>query len=313
MFFTLFFGMLFGDAGYGSILALIAGIGIITTMKKGVPLFFKFLLLMSASTITWGVLTCSWFGMDIAKVPIFLQSMSLPLITNIPSELLASYNANNFWITSGLINNHEGLTPLINANLMFFCFSIALIHLSIARIKRIIMHIRSLKVFGEIGAFGMLFGMYFVVLSLVVYKTGFPGVKPWQIYCIAGGFALVFVFGKYEGSVVKGLLESCKNSISIVLGIANVFSDIMSYIRLWAVGVAGASLASTINSGADTMLGSLVFFVFGVLLLLFGHTFNMTLNTLAVLVHGVRLNTLEFSSNLGLSWAGFEYKPFAKR
>jgi len=315
IFFTLFFGMLFGDAGYGSVLAIIAGIGIAVNFKKGVPLFFQFLLLMSASAITWGILTCAWFGVDIAKVPMFLQSISLPLIANIPPDpaLLASYNANNLWISSGLIKPHQGLTELINANLMFFCFSIALIHLGIARIKRIIMYIRSLKVLGEIGAFAMLFCMLFVVLSLVVYKTGFPGVKPWQLYSILGGFSLVFVFGKYEGSILKSFLESCSSFISIVLGIANVFSDIMSYIRLWAVGVAGASLAATINAGAGTMLSSFIFFIFGVALLLFGHTFNITLNVLAVLVHGVRLNTLEFSSNLGLSWAGFEYKPFAKR
>jgi V/A-type H+-transporting ATPase subunit I len=46
---------------------------------------------------------------------------------------------------------------------------------------------------------------------------------------------------------------------------------------------------------------------------LFGHSFNMVLNVLSVLVHGVRLNTLEFSSHLGLTWSGFSYKPFAKR
>jgi len=87
----------------------------------------------------------------------------------------------------------------------------------------------------------------------------------------------------------------------------------MSYIRLWAVGLAGASIASTVVGFAGPMLGNFVFFAFGVLLLVVGNGFNMVLNVLSVLVHGVRLNTLEFSSHVGLNWSGFAYKPFAKR
>jgi len=87
----------------------------------------------------------------------------------------------------------------------------------------------------------------------------------------------------------------------------------MSYIRLWAVGLAGAAIAGTINQMAGPMLGHFLFFIFGIILLVFGHGLNLVLNTLSVLVHGVRLNTLEFSGHAGLTWAGFAYKPFAKR
>jgi V/A-type H+-transporting ATPase subunit I len=87
----------------------------------------------------------------------------------------------------------------------------------------------------------------------------------------------------------------------------------MSYIRLWAVGLAGAAIASTVNAMAGPMLGHLAFFIFGVLLVVFGHGLNLVLNMLSVLVHGVRLNTLEFSGHVGLTWAGSAYKPFAKR
>ncbi|MCL2479478.1 MAG: hypothetical protein FWF22_08245, partial [Treponema sp.] len=55
------------------------------------------------------------------------------------------------------------------------------------------------------------------------------------------------------------------------------------------------------------------FFILGILFFAFGHSFNMVLNVLSVLVHGVRLNTLEFSSHVGLSWSGSAYKPFARR
>jgi V/A-type H+-transporting ATPase subunit I len=56
----------------------------------------------------------------------------------------------------------------------------------------------------------------------------------------------------------------------MVLGIANVFSDIMSYIRLWAVGLAGAAIASTTYTMAGPMIGNLIFFLFGIALLVFG-------------------------------------------
>jgi V/A-type H+-transporting ATPase subunit I len=318
LFFTLFFGMIFGDAAYGTILCLISIILIAKTSKKGTPLIFKFMFLMSLSNLTWGILTCAWFGLDVSTVPQILQNISLPLIVNTSNESgwLSAYNANNFWIRSGLVATYDNVDAMgkgITSNLMLFCFSVALTQLSIAHIKGIFANIKSPKVLAEFGQLGMLVGMYFVVLSLVVFNTGFGGVKTWQYGCLAGGFALNFVFVNYEGSVLKSLLTSCANILTNVLGITNVFSDIMSYIRLWAVGLAGASIASTVDGFAGSMLSHLIFFVFGVVLFLFGHSFNMVLNVLSVLVHGVRLNTLEFSSHLGLTWSGFSYKPFAKR
>jgi len=320
LFFTLFFGMIFGDAAYGAILCLISIICILKTSKKGTPLIFKFLFLMSLSNLTWGVLTCAWFGFDVSAVPRILQDISLPLIVNISNEpgWLAAYNANNLWIRYGLVSAYDNINAMdkgITSNLMLFCFSVALTQLSVAHIKGIFANIRnkSPKVLAEFGQLGMLVGMYFVVLALVVFNTGFGGVKSWQFGCLAGGFALNFVFGNYEGSVLKSLLTSCANILTNVLGITNVFSDIMSYIRLWAVGLAGASIASTVDGFAGSLVSHFIFFVFGVVLFLFGHSFNMVLNVLSVLVHGVRLNTLEFSSHLGLTWSGFAYKPFAKR
>ncbi|MDR1446776.1 MAG: V-type ATP synthase subunit I, partial [Treponema sp.] len=132
-------------------------------------------------------------------------------------------------------------------------------------------------------------------------------------YVFAGGFFLNFLFANYEGSFLRSVLESCKNFISVILGIANVFSDIMSYIRLWAVGLAGAAIASTVDAMAGPMLGHFILFIFGIILLVFGHGLNLVLNVLSVLVHAVRLNTLEFSGHAGLTWAGHAYKPFAKR
>ena len=103
------------------------------------------------------------------------------------------------------------------------------------------------------------------------------------------------------GKIGKSILESCKNIISVLLGVVNVFSDIVSYIRLWAVGLAGSAISATVNEMAGPLVGHLVMFLALVALLAFGHGLNMILNLLSVIVHGVRLNTLEFSTHLGMS------------
>lgn len=77
----------------------------------------------------------------------------------------------------------------------------------------------------------------------------------------------------------------------MLLGVVNVFADIMSYIRLWAVGLAGGAISATVNEMAGPALGGFIIFA-GVLLLLFGHGLNYIMNVLSVIVHGVRLNTL---------------------
>jgi len=327
IFFTLFFGMIFGDAAYGVILFLIALLGMAKTAKKGVPLGFKFLFLMSVSNIIWGVLVCSWFALDTAVLPRILQDISLPFVVKTSAEpgWLAAYNANNFWIRSGLIGPQatlNGMDELVKRSMLLFCFSIALVQLSIAHIKNCLANIRSLRAIGEIGRLAMILGMYFLILSLIVfdkgfsmgYDMGFGVITAWPYYVLIGGFVLMFVFGSYEGNLKKAVLSSCSNIITVILSITNVFSDIMSYIRLWAVGLAATSIAGMINSLAVPIIfKNVALLSVGVVFFAFGHLFNMVLNVLAVLVHGVRLNMLEFSSHVGVAWSGFAYKPFAKR
>jgi V/A-type H+-transporting ATPase subunit I len=286
--------MIFGDAGYGCVLLLISLFGIAKTAKKGTPPALVLLLLLAISNTLWGVFTCSWFGFPLEQVPQFFKDISLS------------------WLSTA-----KGASQSeVNEHLMLFCFSLALAQLGVAHIKAFLKKAKAgtLACIAELGQLGMLVGMFQVVLCLVVYNQGFGGVVEmgWPLYALLGGFVLVFVFAKYEGNILKSIATSCANIISTVLGVTNVFSDVMSYIRLWAVGLAGASLSQTVDTLATPMLGGFMVFA-GVILLIFGHGFNMALNVLSVLVHGVRLNTLEFSSNIGLGWSGFAYKPFAKR
>ncbi|MDR0669086.1 MAG: V-type ATP synthase subunit I [Treponema sp.] len=295
-FFVVFFGMIFGDAGYGCLLFGMGLVAALKTAKKGVPQAVKMLLLLSASNILWGVLTCTWFGVDPLKLPAFLKGIALPLISGAVSAQGPEAKA------------------LVDQNLMIFCFSLALLQLSIGHIIGIGRNLKagSPRFLADLGNVAMLAGMYNVVLFLVVSNDArqIP-LLPLGVYAIIAGFVLNFVFANYEGSVGKSVVESFKNIISVVLGITNVFSDIMSYIRLWAVGLAGASISSTVNTLAGPLLGNFLVFL-GIILLVFGHGLNIALNVLSVLVHGVRLNTLEFSSHVGLAWSGTAYKPFSE-
>ena len=113
-----------------------------------------------------------------------------------------------------------------------------------------------------------------------------------------------------NNSVAEKNISSLADIVSVLLGVVNVFSDIVSYIRLWAVALAGAAISATVNELAGPLLGNFMFMVLAIVLLVFGHGLNMVLNVLSIIVHGIRLNTLEFSSHLDMSWSGHKFKPF---
>jgi V/A-type H+-transporting ATPase subunit I len=98
------------------------------------------------------------------------------------------------------------------------------------------------------------------------------------------------------------------------LSIVNCFVDVVSYIRLFAVGLASFSVANSFNGmAAEVGISQIWTIPFFALILLFGHGLNIILCALGILVHGVRLNTLEFSLHKELEWKGTPYVPFASR
>lgn len=308
-FILIFFGIIFGDGGYGLLITAAAAIPILMAFFKKEKISPAFLLagLFGLSTVIWGTLTCTWFGLSAEKLPMWLQKLSVPVISNVYADKIWQ----PFWVSGEV-----GLTT--SQNLQIFCFTLALIQLTAAHIKGAVRNRKSLKMLGDIGSALQLIGIYYIVLSLVVNAEVFSlglvlGAIPVGIVSIAligVGFVLSFVFSNYEGSVIKAILSSLTNIVSVLLGVVNVFSDIVSYIRLWAVGLAGAAISATVNELAGPLLGNFMFMVLAVVLLVFGHGLNMILNVLSVIVHGIRLNTLEFSSHLDMSWSGHKFKPF---
>ena len=295
LFFCVFFGMIFGDGGYGIIIVLAALFGLLSAIFKGKkPAGAMFLLLLiGLSTMGWGMITCSWFGMDTNLLPQWLKDLSVPALSNVTANISSE------------------MDTYVSQNIQIFCFTLALIQLSIAHLKGIFRYIKSLKCLGELGSLVMLWGIYLVVLNMVVSAERFP-MPNYTVPLVLGGFLFNFIFGNYAGNFGAGLAESAKNIVSLLLGVVNVFSDVVSYIRLWAVGLAGGAIASTVNEMAGPMMGGAMICA-AILLLFFGHGLNMILNVLSVIVHGVRLNTLEFSNHLGMSWSGFSYKPFSDK
>ena len=314
LFFTVFFGMIFGDGGYGLLVTAAAFIMLVkgAASKKPVSPAAGLMLLLGLATVVWGLVTCTWFGLTPAQLPKWLTSLSIPQISN-------AY-ADTVWLPFWASDASKG-TLTSAQNMQIFCFTLAFVQLSVAHFKGMGRYIRSLKFFGEFGALMQLWGMFYVVLSMVVSSSVFAfdeviygvPIGKVSVLMIAIGFALSFVFANYDGSVVESIMASVKGIISVLLGVVNIFSDIVSYIRLWAVGLAGAAISNTVNAMAGPILGHAVLFAAALLLLVFGHGLNMVLNLLSVIVHGVRLNTLEFSTHLGMSWSGFKYSPFSEK
>ena len=308
-FILIFFGIIFGDGAYGLLITAGAAALIIKSLvsKKEVSPAFLLVGLFGLSTILWGTLTCTWCGLPAEQIPVWLQKLSIPVISNVYADKIWY----PFWT-----NGQAGLTTA--QNLQIFCFTLALVQLVVAHIKAAVRNRKSVKVLGDIGSALQLIGVFYVVLSFVVNAEVFTfglvlGGVPVGMVALAlvgVGFVMSFVFSNYEGSVIKSVLASVKNIVSVLLGVVNVFSDIVSYIRLWAVGLAGAAISATVNELAGPLLGNFMFMILAIVLLVFGHGLNMILNVLSVIVHGIRLNTLEFSSHLDMSWRGHKFKPF---
>lgn len=309
VFIMIFVGIIFGDGGYGLLICGISAAMMIKNHreKKAIAPITWLLLLFGGITVVWGTVTCSWFGLASEALPQWLRNLSVPVLSNVYSDKVWY----PFW-TGG----KAGLTT--SQNVQIFCFTIALVHLLIAHVSGARRNRGSLKMLGDIGSILELIGMYYVVLSMVVngavfgldlVVSGIP-VGTIAIALVIIGFVVNFIFGNYEKSILQSVLDSVKDIVSMLLGVVNVFSDIVSYIRLWAVGLAGAAISSTVNEMVNPLLGHFIFIIFAVVVLVFGHGLNMILNVLSVIVHGIRLNTLEFSTHIGLSWSGHKYKPF---
>ena len=293
-FFTLFFAMIIGDAGYGCLFLLAAVLLTVKGKRSGQKLSnaVQLLWVLSVATIIWGTLTGTWFGLE--------QAMDVPLLRKLVIPTFANYPA-YFDVSTTTQQN----------TIMKFCFILGTVQLSLACVMNIRRKLKEkdLSWVSDLGWLAAIDALYFVVLYLVIGQE----VNLIPVACVViAGFLLVVLFGGMspDKSFSQGLKAGLGNAFTVFLNTISAFGNIMSYIRLFAVGMASLAIAQSFNDMAFAFSGPLV--VAAVLILLIGHGLNIVMGLLSVVVHGVRLNLLEFSGQLGMEWAGIAYDPFKK-
>ena len=275
-YFSLFFAMLVGDGAYGAIF-LAATLALRKKLPKS---WFILLTVFSSATVVWGLLSNTWFG---ANIP---WCASWPTV--------------------------EWLADPSYGNMMLLCFTIGVSHLMVARLWNGICRLPDSTSLAEFGWAGILLFMYFVTNSIVGIFASIPQAMFWVF-----GVSLVLVFGF---SVKPSELKTRGAELGMLpLNIMSALGDIISYVRLFAVGLASVKVAENFNSmatglvaGADAIWLKALMSVAMVAILVVGHGLNLAMAGLSILVHAVRLNTLEFSNHKGVSWSGYAFNPFRK-
>ena len=276
VFFTFFTGILVGDAGYGLVFLLMTFL-VHRKKKFAKQIEFGLIYTLSLSILFWGVLTGTYFGSEaIAELPV-LRSLKI--------EKLASFGGDN----------------VIIQKIMFL---IGAVHLTVGHLQVAWKFNNSVRAIAQFGWIAIIWGLYLIVNQMVLGVEA-PAIMLWLFI---GGAVLVALFSKPGTSFFKGMLSSIGN---LPLSIINGFSDIISYIRLYAVGLATVLMAASFNQmaigdGITTVASG----IGAVLVLILGHGLNMILAAMAVLVHGVRLNMLEYAGHAEVEFSGNEYKPF---
>lgn len=274
-FFMLFFGMCFGDAGYGLVFIL----AIILFWRK-IPARFKdfawLALFLNIATVFFGMLTGNMFGIELAKVPALVHF----------KEYFVS-NENMFNVAVGM------------------------------------------------GAAQILFGMILRIFNRSKQNGSFLyglSTLGWVILLVSGGLALGGVLDSaglvfYVLLGVAGLLIFFFNSprknplVNVGVGLYNcyematgVVGDLVSYVRLFAIGLAGAIIAQVFNALSVGLSGDIpvLSWIFMVVILAIGHGLNIFISALGAFVHPVRLTFVEFYKNAGFEGGGRKFVPFRR-
>ncbi len=283
-YFSLFFAMLVGDGAYGAIFLAATLWGWKKYRERPGNALMKSWLVMltvfSSATVLWGLLSNTWFGAQIS------WCASWPTV--------------------------QWLADPSYQNMMLLCFTIGVSHLMLARVWNGLCRINDTTAIAEFGWAGILLFMYFVTNSIVGIFASIPAAMYWVF-----GVSLVAVFAF---TVKPSELKTRGAELGMLpLNIMSALGDIISYVRLFAVGLASVKVAENFNAmatglldGAEAFWMKAVMAVFMVLILVVGHALNLAMAGLSILVHAVRLNTLEFSNHKGISWAGYAFKPFKK-
>ena len=281
-FFMVFFGLCLGDSGYG--LFLFLGATAYRLLAKKVTPSMKSIIsliqVLSASTFFCGLLTGTFFGANI-------YDLDWPIVQRLKHAVLMDNNDMfRLSLILGVIQILFGMVlKAVNQTIQFgFKYAIATIGWIILLVSTAVSALFSSSELLSMGG--------------TAYKV---------VLCISG--AMIFLFNTPGKNIFMNIGLGLWDSYNMVTGL---LGDVLSYVRLFALGLSGGILAGVFNSLAvgmspdNVIAGPIVM----VLIFVIGHAINMFMNVLGAMVHPMRLTFVEFFKNSGYGGGGKEYKPF---
>ena len=281
-FFMVFFGLCLGDSGYG--LFLFLGATAYRLLAKKVTPSMKSIIsliqVLSASTFFCGLLTGTFFGANI-------YDLDWPIVQRLKHAVLMDNNDMfRLSLILGVIQILFGMVlKAVNQTIQFgFKYAIATIGWIILLVSTAV---SALFASSELLSMGG-----------TAYKV---------VLCISG--AMIFLFNTPGKNIFMNIGLGLWDSYNMVTGL---LGDVLSYVRLFALGLSGGILAGVFNSLAvgmspdNVIAGPIVM----VLIFVIGHAINIFMNVLGAMVHPMRLTFVEFFKNSGYEGGGKEYKPF---
>jgi len=293
-FYMLFFAICLNDAGYGAVLLALG----LTLLKKGGPKLRQaawLSIVCASATIIFGTYTGSLFGMSIPE--------------------LLGYEAGE-------------PTPFLDFPNQFFSISLAIGVVQILIGMAINLYMQT-KLFGFTSTFGLL-GWFIILLSgsiaigLPMFDLGIPGFdasSPIFYGCMGVGAFLMLVLNNIKRNplinIGVGLWDAYNN-------ITGLLSDVLSYIRLFAIGLSGGVLAQVFNSlamglsGLSEGIGDSAWYVVALqivaasIILIIGHGINLFMSAISSFVHPMRLTFVEFYKNAGFEMGQRSFDPVRK-
>jgi len=284
-FYTIFFGFCLGDAGYGLLMilaTLFAKRKVADAMKPIVTL----VTYLGIATLVFGFISGTFFGINLYEsgLPGYrnLQAMFVANDTNINDVLFAlSLILGGIQIVFGMV------LKAVNENIQFG-FKYAL---------------------GTIGWIILLVGLATVYGFSSLAGVPMAELKPWLYAVLATGGVLVLFLNSPGKSIFMNFGLGLWNSYNMITG---VLGDLLSYIRLFALGISSAILGFVFNSLALSVGTSIIGIFFMVIILVIGHSINLFMAGLGSFVHPMRLTFVEFYKNSGFEGGGRKYQPFRK-
>ena len=288
-FYLLFFAMCMGDAGYGIILLLM---GIM--LNKGWVKIGMFeglgniIAILGAGTMLVGTVLGTFFGTSLfeaAWVPQWLKSCMIVGDIDIPGI--------------GTLNIQ-----------MILAMGIGIFHICLAMTVKAICYTKRFGIKENIATWGwLLLIVGGVLLALLgVGKILSPEAMKWAVMAVGGVSALaIYIFNTPGRNPLINIGAGLWDTYNMATGI---LGDVLSYLRLFALGLAGGMLGQAFNDLAISVKGdSPVTWLPFVLILIIGHLMNIMLSGLGAFVHPMRLTFMEYFKNAGYEGKGAAYNP----